>query len=70
MWYNYLLVIIFRREVLKLWKKKLALRATYNNLIKAFEEAEHKQYSETVRHLFFQREFKTANKINAHNFVS
>jgi rhamnogalacturonyl hydrolase YesR len=36
---------------LKKWKQKLGSGATYSNLIKVFEQAGHKDYSEIVKHL-------------------
>jgi hypothetical protein len=46
---------------LQLWKQKLGSGATYNNLIKAFEEASHKDYAENVKHLLKNVQTDTGN---------
>jgi hypothetical protein len=40
-----------RREALEKWKQMLGSGATYNNLIKAFEQAGHRDYAEIVKDL-------------------
>lgn len=40
--------IISRREALQVWKQKLGYKATYRNLITAFENAGHKDYAKSV----------------------
>ena len=47
-----ILVILFlRREALQKWKQKLGTKATYNNLIKVFEQAGYETYAEFVKGL-------------------
>ena len=50
-YYIYSIIIIFRRRVLQLWKERLGSRATYNELIKAFNSADYKQYADHVKNL-------------------
>ena len=42
---------LYRREALEKWKQKFGSDATYNNLIKVFEQAGYKNYAEIVKDL-------------------
>ena len=42
---------LLRRAALEMWKQKLGSNATYNNLIKVFESAGHKDYADLVRRI-------------------
>ena len=48
------IILSIRREVLEKWKQELGPDATYNNLIKAFEHASHKDYAEFVKDLLMK----------------
>ena len=43
------MIIIIRRAALEKWKQYSGSKATYNNLIIAFEQAGHKDFAETVQ---------------------
>ena len=42
---------LYRRKALEIWKQKHGSAATYNNLIKVFEQAGYKNYAEIVQDL-------------------
>ena len=46
--------IFYRREALEIWKQKHGSAATYNNLIKVFEQAGSKHYAEIVKDLLMK----------------
>ena len=48
---KFCIIPAFRREVLKTWKRKLGSGATYNDLIKAFQQAGYEGYAEVVKGL-------------------
>ena len=50
------MLILFRREALKLWKQQLGSDATYNKLIRVFERAGYKEYADYVRKVFRHRD--------------
>jgi hypothetical protein len=45
----YNIIITYRRNALEKWKQYKGARATYRNLIAAFEKARHSDYAETVK---------------------
>ena len=51
----------YRRTALQMWKRKSGPEATYKNLIDLFEQAQYKDYAETVRSVFFNCELRLAS---------